>query len=298
MTTDTMRGRRVLITGATDGIGRHTATALARLGADVTIVGRDERRGEDAARAIAGDAGNPAVRFRAADLSAQADVRRLAHDVTAAGDPLDVLVNNVGGLYTRRWETIDGIEASLAVNALNPLLLTRLLWPALSGAPAARVVHVTGGMPGRIDTGDLQNTRGYLGIRAYSHAKTVMMALAREQASRTRDSGVTVNVCYPGAADTPMTRAMTPATVPWAMRVIWPLFRPVMRRATAQRAARSSVHLATAAGLHGVTGVYVNSNGKPVAWPGSVRDDAVRWDVWNAAEQLTGLADGSLRRLP
>ena len=298
MTTENLRGRRILITGATDGIGRHTATALAGLGADVTIVGRDERRGEDAARAVAGATGNRDVRFRAADLSAQAGVRRLAHDLTATGDPLDVLVNNVGGLYTRRWETVDGIEASLAVNALNPLLLTQLLRPALGAAPAARVVYVTGGMPGRISIDDLQNTRDYLGIRAYSHAKTVMMALAREQASRMSDSGVTVNVCYPGAADTPMTRAMTPATVPWAMRVIWPLFRPVMSRATPQRAARSSVHLATAAGLHGVTGIYVNKNGKPVAWPRIVRDDAVRRDVWNAAEQLTGLADGSLHPQP
>jgi NAD(P)-dependent dehydrogenase (short-subunit alcohol dehydrogenase family) len=286
--------RRVLITGATDGIGRHTALGLARLGADVAVVGRDRARGERAVSALrdelgAGEGGT--VELLTADLSARVGVRRLADEVVDRYGRLDVLVNNVGGLYTERWETADGVEASLAVNALGPFLLTTLLRPALAAAEAARVVYVTGGMPGRLDLDDLQNTRGYLGIRAYSHAKTVLMALALEQARRWPTGTATVNVAYPGAANTPMTRAMTPATVPLGMRLVWPLFAPMMSRAEPARASRSSVRLAADPDLAGATGGYWSSRGRPTRWPRSVLDDDLRRRVWAAAHRLIALAD-------
>ena len=294
MTATPLARRRVLITGATDGIGRHTALGLARLGADVAVVGRDRTRGERAVTALrdelgAGPAGT--VELLTADLSDRAGVRRLAGEVVDRYGRLDVLVNNVGGLYTERWETADGVEASLAVNALNPFLLTTLLRPALAAAEAARVVYVTGGMPGRLDLDDLQNTRGYLGIRAYSHAKTAMMALALEQARRWPTATATATVAYPGAANTPMTRAMTPATVPLGMRLVWPLFAPMMSRAEPARASRSSVRLAADPGLAGTTGGYWSSRGRPTRWPRSVLDDDLRRRVWAAAHRLTALPE-------
>jgi len=201
MSSSVLSGRRALITGATDGIGRHTAAGLADRGAHVTIVGRDQVRGRTAAVDITRETGNPEVEFVSADLSTRSGVRALAERIGTG--PLDILINNVGGLYMTRWETEDGVEASLAMNALNPLLLTTLLQPALAAAPAARVVYVTGGMPGRIDPAALQSTDKYLGMRTYSHTKSVMMALAYEQAQRWRPTGITVNVAYPGGADTP-----------------------------------------------------------------------------------------------
>lgn len=294
MTATPLARRRVLITGATDGIGRHTALGLARLGADVAVVGRDRTRGERAVTALRdelGARGTGTVELLTADLSDRAGVRRLAGEVVDRYGRLDVLVNNVGGLYTERWETADGVEASLAVNALNPFLLTTLLRPALAAAGAARVVYVTGGMPGRLDLDDLQNTRGYLGIRAYSHAKTAMMALALEQARRWPTGTATVNVAYPGAANTPMTRAMTPATVPLGMRLVWPLFAPMMSRAEPAKASRSSVRLAADPDLAGTTGGYWSSRGRPARWPRSVLDDDLRRRVWAAAHRLTALAD-------
>lgn len=296
MTATPLTRRRILITGATDGIGRHTAAGLARLGAHVVVVGRDPARGriavtalQDELAATAPAGGGGTVELLTADLSDQAGVRRLAGEVVDRYGRLDVLVNNVGGLYTERWETVDGVEASLAVNALNPFLLTTLLRPALAAADAARVVYVTGGMPGRLDPDDLQNTRGYLGIRAYSHAKTAMMALALEQARRWPTG--TVNVAYPGAANTPMTRAMTPATVPLGMRLVWPLFAPMMSRAQPARAARSSVRLAADPDLAGTTGRYWSSRGRPTRWPRSVLDDDLRRRVWAAAHRFTALPD-------
>lgn len=290
-----MRGRRVLVTGATDGIGRHTALGLARLGADVLVVGRDRTRGERAVSALRDElaGGGGTVELLTADLSDRTAVRGLAREVVDRYGRLDVLVNNVGGLYTERWQTVDGIEASFAVNALGPFLLTTLLRPALAAADAARVVNVTGGMPGRLDPDDLQNTRGYVGIRAYSHAKTAMMALALEQARRWPPATATVHVAYPGAADTPMTRAMTPATVPLAMRLVWPVFAPLMGRARPERAARSSIRLASDPARATTTGTYVDSRGRPTRWPRRVLDDDVRRRVWAVAHRLTGLPEGA-----
>ena len=287
MSSSVLSGRRALITGATDGIGRHTAAGLADRGAHVTIVGRDQVRGRTAAVDITRETGNPEVEFVSADLSTRSGVRALAERIGTG--PLDILINNVGGLYMTRWETEDGVEASLAMNALNPLLLTTLLQPALAAAPAARVVYVTGGMPGRIDPAALQSTDKYLGMRTYSHTKSVMMALAYEQAQRWRPTGITVNVAYPGGADTPMTRAMTPAGVPMPMRAVWPLFKPIMARARPERAARSSITLASEPGLAGVTGTYVNTRSKPARWPADVLDPALRGRLWATARALLGL---------
>lgn len=287
MTPSVLSGRRALITGATDGIGRHTAAGLADLGAHVTIVGRDEARGRAAAADITRGSGGPEVEFVSADLSTRSGVRALAERIGAG--PLDILVNNVGGLYMTRWETEDGVEASLAVNALNPLLLTTLLQPALQAAAAARVVYVTGGMPGRIGPAALESTGEYLAMRTYSHTKSVMMALAYEQAQRWRPTGITVNVAYPGGADTPMTRAMTPAGLPGPMRAVWPLVRPIMARAKPERAARSSIRLASDPELAGVTGTYVNTRSKPATWPADVLDPVLRGRLWTTARALLGL---------
>ena len=121
-----MEGRTVLVTGGTHGIGKATATGLAALGARVAITGRDPGRAEAAAAEIRADGGLPVEVF-VADMSAQAEVRRLASDVLAALPRLDVLVNNVGGFWNTRRVTVDGLEHMFALNHLAPFLLTHLL---------------------------------------------------------------------------------------------------------------------------------------------------------------------------
>src|SRR5919109_3444651 len=199
-----MTGKVVLVTGGTGGIGKATATGLAALGARVGITGRDLARAERVAAEIRTASGNPAVDAFGADMSSQAEVRRLAVAVLAAYPRLDVLVNNVGGFWAHRHQTADGLEHTFALNHLAPFLLTNLLLDRLKASATARVVIVSSGAQsaGRIDFDDLQGERSYSGQRAYSQSKLANVLFAYELARRGPASAVTANVSHPGAVNT------------------------------------------------------------------------------------------------
>jgi retinol dehydrogenase 14 len=160
-----MAGKSVLVTGGTGGIGMATASALAALGARVGIAGRDQARAAAAAAGIRAATGNPAVDVFAADMSVQAEVRRLAAQVADSYPRLDVLVNNVGGFWAHRHVTADGLERTFALNHLASFLLTNLLLDRLTASAPARIVTVSSGAHarGRIDVDDLQSERNYSG---------------------------------------------------------------------------------------------------------------------------------------
>ena len=143
--TRSMTGKTVLITGGTGGIGKAAAIGLASMGARVGITGRDRARAEEAAAAIARESGAPAVDVFVADMSSQAEVRRLADEVLAAYPRLDVLLNNVGGFWAHRHVTADGLEHTFALNHLAPFLLTSLLLDRLIASAPARIVTVSSG---------------------------------------------------------------------------------------------------------------------------------------------------------
>src|SRR3981081_3385958 len=136
--TPPMAGKVVVITGGTGGIGRATAIGLATMGARVGITGRDPARAEQAAAGLRPPSGTPAASAFAADLTSQAEVRRLALAVLDAYPRLDVLVNNVGGFWAHRHETADGLEHTLALNHLAAFLLTNLLLDRLRASAPAR----------------------------------------------------------------------------------------------------------------------------------------------------------------
>ncbi len=148
----TMRGMTCLVTGATSGIGEHTAYGLARVGATVLIVVRDAERGAAVAADIRTVAPQGTVELFVADLVVQAEVRMLAADVGDRHPRLDVLVNNAAAVNAEHRLTGDGIEATLAVNHLAPFLLTHLLLEPLTAAPAARVITVSSYMHHRVKT--------------------------------------------------------------------------------------------------------------------------------------------------
>ena len=166
-----LRGRTAVVTGATSGLGKYTATELARLGANVRIVGRDRDRTQQTARAISEQTGSHAVGVEIADLSVMSDVRSLARRIEA---PIHILVNNAGVLLPTRTETAEGIETTFATNLLGHFLLTNLLVPKLAASAPARIINVSsGGMYAqRISVNDLQNARGtYDGAKAYARTK-------------------------------------------------------------------------------------------------------------------------------
>ncbi|MFV2178253.1 SDR family NAD(P)-dependent oxidoreductase [Actinomadura sp. LOL_016] len=283
----TMDGRTVLVTGSTGGIGKETARGLAAMGARVLLVGRDRDRADAAAREL-----GPAATAFTADLSSLAGLRALAAEVSARHDRLDVLVNNLGGMTAPRTLTADGVETTFAANVLAPYALTCLLLPLLRAAPAARVVNLTGGIPGGpLDPANLQGERRYLGwtFSQYNHAKTAVMAMSRRFAAV---DGVAVNVAYPGHAYTPGNRATTAAAFPYAYRPLVPVIRFLGPRLLNDLAkpARSSIYLASSPEMEGVTGVYVNAKVERTPWPATVLDERNCDAVWDLCGRLGGVA--------
>src|SRR5262245_8781503 len=165
-----IRGKTVLITGASSGIGFHAALDLAELGARVAMVGRDPARSDAALREVTTRTGSKDVSLFLCDFASQAAVRQLADAFRARYDRLDVLVNNAGGVNKTRTTTVDGIETTFAVNHLASFLLTNLLLDLVVRSAPARIVTVSsvGHRQGTLDFDDLQFARDYSIMRAYS----------------------------------------------------------------------------------------------------------------------------------
>jgi NAD(P)-dependent dehydrogenase (short-subunit alcohol dehydrogenase family) len=284
-----MKDKVVLITGATSGIGKQTALALAKMGARVVVTGRSKQSGEEAVAEIKTARGNAKVDLLIGDLSAQKNVHALAEQFKARYDRLDVLINNAGLAASERKLTEDGIESNFAVNVVTPYLLTRLLMDSLKKSPSPRVVTLMGGdVPAKLDMDNLQSEKSFDGLNTYSQTKLAMMVLMYEFAQREKD--MTINVCYPGQASTNMTRSVTPEMLPRAMRWMFPVFKLMVRDdggKSAAKASRSSIYLASSPEVEGVTGKYFDTNCKEAAWSPAVMEADVREKVWTLVERIT-----------
>ena len=193
----------ILVTGSTDGLGRALARGLAAAGATVVLHGRDRAKGDETLREVRDATGNERLGFFLADFASLTQVRRLANQVLAEHERLDVLVNNAGigtGRGGERELSEDGYELRFAVNYLAGFLLTRLLEPLLVRSAPARIVNVSsaGQMP--IDFGDVMLERSYSGVQAYCQSKLAQVMLTFDLAEelRDRDRGVTANCLHPG----------------------------------------------------------------------------------------------------
>jgi NAD(P)-dependent dehydrogenase (short-subunit alcohol dehydrogenase family) len=279
-----MSRRVVLVTGGSGGIGKATALGLARLGARVSIVGRDLRRTEAAADEIRA-AGQRRVGVFVADLSSLSQVRRLADEVLERMSRVDVLVNNAGGYWNTRHVTADGLERTFALNHLAPFLFTNLLLDRLNESAPARVVTVSSQAQagGRIDFDDLQGERDYSGARAYSQSKLANVLFTYELARRVPATSVTANAVHPGVVNTSF-GAEDPGAV---QRLLVPLLRPFMKKPG--RGATTSIRVASAPDLELITGRYFD-NGKPRRSAANSYDEATATRLWQVSADLVGLA--------
>ncbi|MBE7248237.1 MAG: SDR family NAD(P)-dependent oxidoreductase, partial [Actinomycetospora chiangmaiensis] len=256
-----MRGRVCLVTGATGGIGYETALGLARMGARVGMVGRDARKLAGCAERIRAAAPDAVLDTYVADLSSQAEIRRLATEVRRACPRLHGLVNNAGAIFDRRETTVDGIERTWALDHLGYVLLTLELLDTLAitaesgGKP--RVVNVASAAHyrGHIDFGDLGGARRYGAMRAYSQAKLGNVLFTYALARRLSGRGITANCLHPGVVNTGFAK-----NTGGLFGAAWGLIRPFL--ISPEKGARTSLHVATAPELDGVTGRYF-SDGKP-----------------------------------
>jgi retinol dehydrogenase 12 len=251
-TAQPMHGKVCLVTGATSGIGAVTAEALARQGATTILVARNPTRGAATVERIRQGTGNPQVEVLLADLSAQAEIRRLAREVQSRYPRLDVLVNNAGALFSGREVSADGIEMTWALNHLAYFLLTTLLLDTLRASAPARVVNVSSDAHrhARLRFDDLQGQQDYGGWRAYAQSKLANVLFTYELARRLAGTGVAANAVHPGFVATNFARQNRSLTA-----LLFRALQPVVALSPEQ-GAETVIYLATAPEVAGVSGQY------------------------------------------
>jgi NAD(P)-dependent dehydrogenase (short-subunit alcohol dehydrogenase family) len=271
-----MQGKTILITGSTDGVGRHVASRLAADGANVLIHGRDAARAEALIDEIR-RSGHAAPVFYQADLSSLADARRLGDAVLTDHKRLDVFVSNAGigsqNQGPERQTSADGHELRFAVNYLAGFLLAHRLLPLLKAAAPARIVNVASLGQHPIDFDDVMITKNYSGSRAYAQSKLAQIMLTIDLAEELKGSGVTVNSLHPATyMNTTMVRAggITPIS-------------------TVEQGGAAILHLVSGEDVAGRSGLFFNGMHEAKANP-QAYDDAARKRLRALSLELTGLS--------
>ena len=281
-----MKGRTCLITGASGGIGKETAVALATLGATVVMVSRDSERGKAAladVRRRSGGSNN--VHLMLADLASLQAVRSLASEFQQGHQQLHVLVNNAGALNSKLSLTKDGFETTFGVNHLAHFLLTSLLLDLLKASAPSRIVNVSSSAHtrGAIDFDGLRGERKYAGIAAYSQSKLANVLFSNELARRLEGTGVTANSLHPGVIRSGFGHNNSGI---WG--ALFGVFHAVARPflLTPEQGAQTSIYLASSPDVEGVTGKYF---AKSKQTPSSDRshDTDLAQRLWQVSEELT-----------
>jgi retinol dehydrogenase 12 len=271
---DRMKGRTVVITGASSGIGLETARALADRGAKIVMVVRSQERGEAAAASIGG------AELVLADLYSLAEVRRAGAEIRDRFGKIDVLVNNAGLIHAKRELTVDGFERSFALNHLAPFLLTYELRDAITW----RIVTVSsmGHRFARFDWDDLPYMTKWISeTMVYGTSKLCNIWFARECAQRMRARGVTSNSLHPGAV-----ASNFGASGSWVYRFGTQIAKPFLL--TPAQGARTSIYLASSPDVEGVTGEYFDKCRIATPTKRARNDDDAR-KLWALSEKLCGV---------
>jgi NAD(P)-dependent dehydrogenase (short-subunit alcohol dehydrogenase family) len=281
--TEEMKGKVCLVTGASSGIGKAAATAMAEVGAKVVMACRDETRGEAARTQVVFESGNQSVDLMLADISSLASVRGLAREFNAKYPKLDVLVNDAATFTSKRATTAEGLELMFATNYLGPFLLTRLLIPRLEAARPSRVINVSAPSSMKPDLDDLQGERKFGAIGAFGASKAEDLLFTYALARRLEGRGVTVNAYHPGIVRTNLVRG-----APTAVRIITSILN-VFVGVSPRRASRELMQLASSPQFESMTGKLVH-NGKVMDAPFS-GDIDIQDRLWRISSSLAGLPE-------
>jgi NAD(P)-dependent dehydrogenase (short-subunit alcohol dehydrogenase family) len=283
-----MNNKVVLITGATNGIGRVAALELAKMGARVVIVGRSREKTEAVRQEIQAAGGSADSLL--ADLSALDEIRRLAAEFRARYDRLDVLLNNAGAIFARRQTTADGFEMTFALNHLSYFLLTNLLLDVLKASAPARIINVSSDAhrSAQMNFDDLQHEKscGMGGFQAYGRSKLANVLFTYELARRLAGTGISANALHPGFVATGFGRNM-----PGLMnRVMGIMHRFAL---TPEQGAQTLIYLASSPEVEGMTGKYFDKN-RPMRSSPASYDEAAQKRLWDISERLAGLQPASV----
>ena len=279
-----MQGKTVVVTGGTSGIGEVAALALARAGARIVLVARDSKRAEATLRRLRQEGAGLGHALHMADLSSLYEMKRVGAEIAAAEPRIDVLVNNAGALFDRLEKTDDGFERTFATNHLAYFVITDALRGRLAASAPARVVNTASGAhrSATLDWSDLQSTKNYSGLRAYSRSKLYNILFTRELARRLEGSGVTANCLHPGFVATRFADE-TDGLIRIGARIAKALFA-----ISPEKGAETLVYLASSPDVSGVTGGYF-AKCRPATPTAIAQDDAAARRLWDVTAELTGV---------
>lgn len=269
-----MRGKTVLITGATDGIGKRTALELAKLGAEVILHGRNRQRGNEALEMVYKETGNSLLSYVHADLSSLSRITTLVKEVSRRVKKLDVLVNNAGIFSREHNFTNDGIESTFAVNHLAHFSLSLQLLPLISKAEQGRVVTVSSvahASSPKIDFSDIRDINAYMDYSAYALSKLANVIFSNSLSDKLQGTAITSNSLHPGVITTKLLQAGFGISGD-----------PV------EEGCKTSVFLASDGAVGNVSGRYFVNSGESQASP-SAYDPVVKNNLWVLSERLSGL---------
>ena len=281
-----MQNKNVLVTGATDGIGKITALELAKMGATTVIVGRNPEKTTRTVMEIRELTNNPNVDMLVGDLSSQEDVRRVAAEFNQRYDHLDVLVNNAGAYFMKRMESVDGIEMTFALNHLGYFLLTHLLLDALKAGNSARIVNVSSAahVGGKLNLDDLEMKNSFSGWGAYAQSKLANLLFTYQLSKQLESEDITVNALHPGFVDTNF-GVSNGGFGGWVMS----LFQKI-GAVSPEEGAETSIYLASSPEVEGITGKYFAKK-KAVNSSRISRDQELARALWERSLEMTGLAE-------
>lgn len=279
-----MNGKTVVITGGNSGIGKETAVALARAGADVLITARDPQRAEKAVVDIRSRSGSDKVHSVVFDLGLMSSVRNGAEQILDRCQAIEVLVNNAGLVLSDRRETSEGFETTFAVNHLGHFLLTKLLLERIKQSAPSRIVNVAStahkGARRGLDFDDIHATKRYGGMQVYSRSKLANIYFTTELAKRLAGAGVSANSLHPGTVATGYARdGDAKGVLAFGVQIIKPFIL------NAEQGARTSIYLASSPEVEGVTGLYF-VRCKPATPSRVARNEQAARRLWDMSEEL------------
>jgi NAD(P)-dependent dehydrogenase (short-subunit alcohol dehydrogenase family) len=277
-----MNGKIVFITGATSGIGKATALALAKKGAEVHIHGRNEPLALEVKKEIDAIAGNQKCNYFIADLSSQAAIRRMVQTIETKLTSLDVLINNAGGVFQNFELSEDGIEKTIAVNHFAFFQLSHLLIPLLKHSKEGRIVNVASrsNFYGKIDLPSFTQDKGYHIIKAYSQSKLANVFFTQAMAKKLQGQGITVNCLHPGVVRTNIGNKGTGKLSSF----VWNLMANI-RGISVEEGAATSIYLASSSEVKSITGAYFDKC-KAVAPNKICKDTQLEEALWNRTMEL------------
>jgi NAD(P)-dependent dehydrogenase (short-subunit alcohol dehydrogenase family) len=276
-----MKGKTVVITGGTSGIGEVAAEELAQRGARIVLVARSRSRADATMARLMAVNSSAKHTVHIADLSRLAEMKRVAAEIAAAEPKIDVLINNAGAMFSKREVTADGLEMTFAVNHMAYFVLTAGLSDRLKATPGARIASTASDAhkAGRLDFGDLQAEKSYSGFRVYGTSKLCNILFTRELARRLEGSGVTAVCLHPGFVATRFADN-TQGALGWVFGILKKL-----AAITPESGAKTIVHLASLPDIAGKSGTYWYKC-VPIAPTAAAQNDVDAKRLWEISERI------------